>query len=76
MGLFDFLRRLTLPKNAPRCYLCKEGIPPRDLERGKALILGRQPYCRGCVRVFTNKSPSSQSHKALPADSSSHAAPA
>lgn len=75
MGFFDFLRRLMLPKNAPRCFLCKEGIPPRDLERGKALVLGRQPYCRACVRLFTTKPPSSATQRAL-ADSSSHAAPA
>ena len=73
MGLFDALRRWWTMEGEPRCYLCKAGVRKRDIERGKALILGREPYCRKCVKLFTSKPPSGGG--AL-ADSSSHASPA
>jgi hypothetical protein len=70
MGLFDALRRWWTMEGLPRCYLCKAGIRKRDLERGKALMIAREPYCRKCVILFTSKA--SSGHGAL-ADSSSHA---
>ncbi len=73
MGLFDALRLWWTGEGESRCYLCKGGVRKRDLERGKALILGREPYCRKCVELFTSK-PSSG--RGALADSSSHAAKA
>ena len=55
MGLFDALRRWWTMEGEPRCFLCERGIRRRDLERGKALVLGRKPYCRACVKLFTEK---------------------
>jgi hypothetical protein len=74
MGLFDAIRRWWTQEGLPRCFLCKAGIRRRDIDRGKALVLGRQPYCRKCVKLFTTK-PAGEGGGAL-ADSSSHAAKA
>lgn len=73
MGIFDSLRRWWTGEGLPQCFLCKAGIRRRDIDRGKALVLGRQPYCRKCVVLFTSKPPGEGG--AL-ADSSSHAAKA
>lgn len=70
MGLFDALRRWWTMEGLPRCYSCKAGIRRRDFERGKALMIAREPYCRHCVKAFTSRSSSGSG--AL-ADSSSHA---
>ena len=69
MGLFDRLRRWWTMEGEPRCYLCKAGVRRRDIERGKALVLGREPYCKKCVKLFTSK----HGTGGAIADSSSHA---
>ena len=72
MGFFDALRRWWTMEGEPRCFLCDRGIRRRDIERGKALVLGRQPYCRACVKLFTEK----RGTGGALADSSTHASPA
>lgn len=55
MGLFDALRRWWTGEGLPRCFLCRKPVRKGDLASGKALVLGREPYCRACVKLFTEK---------------------
>ena len=71
MGLWGALRRWWRGEGLPRCFLCAKAVPRRDLERGLALVIGREPYCRACVKLFTGRPGAGGGL----ADSSSHATP-
>lgn len=55
MGLRDFLGRLfgrsvTISFS---CRVCGAGVPDRDLEAGRAVVVARRAYCRACVAERT-----------------------
>jgi hypothetical protein len=57
MGIGDWLRRLLgRDDDGMPCALCHCAIPRADFEKGRAVILARQPYCRGCVEEVTRRS--------------------
>ena len=35
------------------CNLCRCTIPPRDIDKGLAVVIARQQYCKGCVEEIT-----------------------
>lgn len=55
MGFFEAVRRWWTGEGLPRCFLCEGRVSRGDLARGRALVLGREPYCRACVKLFTGK---------------------
>lgn len=73
MGLLDTLRRLFgrwgRPTTFIHCHVCRGGIPPKDFERGRAVMLARRPYCQLCVIDLTSR-PSTGNTRLL--DSSTH----
>ena len=57
MGIGDWFRRLIgRPEEGVPCALCHCAIPASDFNKGRAVILARQPYCRGCVEEVTLRS--------------------
>lgn len=56
MGIGDWIGRLLgrSDEGVP-CALCHCAIPPSDFERGLAVVIARQQYCRGCVEEITRR---------------------
>jgi hypothetical protein len=56
MGIGDWIRRL-LGRQEPGvpCALCHCAIPLSDFEKGRALVIARQQFCRGCVEEITRR---------------------
>ena len=56
MGILGWVRRLfgkggvVLP-----CALCHGAIPVADFEKGAAVVIARQQYCKGCVEEITRR---------------------
>ncbi len=72
MGLLDFLKRvfgLESPLTHWSCRTCGAGVPDRDLEAGRAVVVARRAYCRTCVAERTR---GSGSRNGSLAGSSSH----
>lgn len=56
MGIGDWIRGLLgRSEEGLPCALCHCAIPRSDFEKGRAVILARQPYCRGCVEEVTRR---------------------
>ncbi len=55
MGLLDLLRRLfgRASSITHSCRVCGAGVPDRDLEAGRAVVVARRAYCRACVAERT-----------------------
>ncbi len=54
MGLRQWFERVFgRSKPAGLCTLCHCDIPASDLEKGVAVVVARQTYCRGCVDEIT-----------------------
>ena len=57
MRIGDWFRRLLgLGAKVP-CALCRCSIPASDLKKGRAVVIARQRYCRGCVEEITHRNP-------------------
>lgn len=68
MGIGSWLRRLLgrTDEGVP-CALCHCAIPPSDFEKGRAVVIARQQYCRGCVEEITRRA-GGRSGFSFPAD--------
>ena len=54
MGIANWVRRLLgRTGTMVPCALCRCDIPASHLERGLAVVIARQTYCRGCVEEIT-----------------------
>ena len=56
MGIGDWLRRLLgRAETGVPCALCRCDVPLSDFEKGRAVIIARQHFCRGCVEEITRR---------------------
>jgi hypothetical protein len=56
MGIGDWIRRLVgLGDPGVPCALCHCAIPPADFQKGRAVVIARQQYCKGCVEEITRR---------------------
>ena len=57
MDIRAWVRRLFGHSDAGvPCNLCHCAIPASDLEKGRAVVIARRQYCRGCVEEITRRS--------------------
>ena len=56
MGIGRWVRRIFGggDEGVP-CNLCRCAIPAGDLEKGNAIVIARQQYCKRCVEEITYK---------------------
>jgi hypothetical protein len=57
MRIGDWFRRLLGIGAGVPCALCRCSIPASDLRKGRAVVIARQRYCRGCVEEITHRDP-------------------
>jgi hypothetical protein len=54
MRIGDWIRNLLgLGGSGAPCALCRCEIPSSDFHKGRAVIIARQSYCKGCVEEIT-----------------------
>jgi hypothetical protein len=56
MNVGDWVRRLLgMAGGGAPCALCRCSIPASDFRKGRAVVIARQRYCRGCVEEITHR---------------------
>ena len=56
MRIGEFIRRLLgFGGSDSPCALCRCAIPASDFHKGRAVIIARQSYCKGCVEEITHR---------------------
>jgi hypothetical protein len=49
MGVFGWVMRLVRREGRTECDLCRNVIPQGDFDAGRAVVIARRKFCRGCV---------------------------
>lgn len=47
------------------CHGCRASIPPADLEKRRAVIVLKKPYCRDCAEQITTRRYSRRPHRVV-----------
>lgn len=56
MGIASWARRIFgRPDDSVPCNLCRCAIPRGDIDKGLAVVIARQQYCKHCVEEITFK---------------------
>jgi hypothetical protein len=54
MGIGRWVRRiLGRAEGGVPCHLCRCVVPPVDIEKGVAVVIARQQYCKRCIEEIT-----------------------